>query len=138
MSDRAAGAEAIFDTSVLIDLPRLVGKVPETFTISAVSLAELSAGMHTTKDAEKQAARKLLVQWLESVVTPVAFDVEAARVYGSLAVLVAAMGRKPRKRLADLQIASTAVVAGLPLYTCNEDDFKGLGAFLNVVGVRRS
>lgn len=136
MSERAAaGAEAVFDTSVLIDLPRLAGKVPETFTISAVSLAELSAGMHTTKDAEKQAARKLLVQWLESVVTPIAFDVEAARVYGSLAVLVTAMGRKPRKRLADLQIASTAVVAGLPLYTRNEDDFKGLSAFLNVVGV---
>lgn len=128
-------ADAIFDTSVVIDLPSLAGKLPDTFTISAVTLAELSAGIHADPDPTQQAARKIRLEWLEARVSPLAFDAEAARVYGSLALLVQARGRKPRKRLADLQIASTAVVAGLPLYTRNADDFQGLGTFVEVVGV---
>lgn len=66
---------------------------------------------------------------------PLAFDAETAHVYGSLALLVEQIVREPRGRVADLQIAATAVQHALPLYTRNPDDFKGLGPLLNVVPV---
>ncbi|MGH8794569.1 MAG: hypothetical protein ACRDXX_18205 [Stackebrandtia sp.] len=59
----------------------------------------------------------------------------AARTFGSLSGLVVAAGRKPRKRIADPQIASTAVADGVALYTRNPDDFNGLGGLLNVVAM---
>lgn len=46
-------------------------------------------------------------------------------------------GRKPRRRVADLMIAAIAVAEGLPLFTTNPDDFKGLDELLTVVPVTR-
>jgi predicted nucleic acid-binding protein len=53
----------------------------------------------------------------------------------SAAVLAA--GRKPRGRLADLMIASIAMVNRLALYTTNPDDFTGFDELLVVVAVPR-
>jgi predicted nucleic acid-binding protein len=50
---------------------------------------------------------------------------------------VVAAGRKPRRRVADLMIASTAIAEDLPLYTTNPDDFTGLGDLLTIVSVTR-
>ena len=36
----------------------------------------------------------------------------------------------------DLMIAATAVANGLPLYTANVEDFKGLESMLEVIGVQ--
>ncbi|WFE26647.1 hypothetical protein O7623_25670 [Solwaraspora sp. WMMD791] len=58
----------------------------------------------------------------------------AARAYGMICAAVLGAGRKPRRRLADLMIASVAVANGLPLYTTNPDDFIGL---TNLVDVRQ-
>jgi len=44
-------------------------------------------------------------------------------------------GRKPSSRTADLMIASTAIAAGLPLFTTNPDDFAGLADILAIVPV---
>jgi predicted nucleic acid-binding protein len=44
---------------------------------------------------------------------------------------------KPRRRLADLMIASIATVNRVPLYTTNPDDFLGLDRLLTVVPVER-
>ncbi|MGO4617973.1 cytotoxic translational repressor of toxin-antitoxin stability system, toxin of TAS system [Nocardia sp. 2YAB30] len=52
-----------------------------------------------------------------------------------MAFLLEQIGRKPPGRVADLQIAATAVQYSLPLYTRNPDDFKGLGPLLNIVAV---
>jgi predicted nucleic acid-binding protein len=48
---------------------------------------------------------------------------------------VMAMGRKPRRRVADLMIASVAAANRLPLFTTNPDGFRGLDRVLTVVPV---
>lgn len=48
---------------------------------------------------------------------------------------VIATGRKPRKRFADLLIASVAAANNLPLVTRNPDDFVGLGAHVAIITV---
>jgi hypothetical protein len=54
------------------------------------------------------------------------FDAEAARHCGPVYAAVRARGRTPRRRLADLLIASVAIANELPLYTTNPSDFAGL------------
>jgi predicted nucleic acid-binding protein len=41
------------------------------------------------------------------------------------------------RRVADLMIAATAAVEGLPVYTTNPDDFAGLDPLVEVVPVTR-
>jgi predicted nucleic acid-binding protein len=48
-----------------------------------------------------------------------------------------ATGRKPRRRIADLMIAATAIAEGLPLFTTNPDDYAGLGKLVRVIPVTR-
>jgi predicted nucleic acid-binding protein len=48
---------------------------------------------------------------------------------------VRATGRTPRRRVADLMIASIAAANRLPLYTTNPDDFVGLDRLVKVVAV---
>ena len=44
-------------------------------------------------------------------------------------------GRKPRRRFADLLIASSALAAQLPLVTRNAEDFVGLEGLLTIVEI---
>lgn len=55
----------------------------------------------------------------------------------AVAVAVIGAGRKPRRRLADLMIASIAIAEDLPLYTTNPKDFAGLDSSLTIVPVNR-
>jgi predicted nucleic acid-binding protein len=124
------------DTNILIFLERLaVGQLPSELVISTVSLAELSAGVHTAPDAVERARRVLRVQRAEASFNPLPFDVEAARQYGIIAAEVISMGRKPRGRIADLMIASIAASNRLPLFTTNPADFDGLESVVTVVPV---
>jgi antitoxin (DNA-binding transcriptional repressor) of toxin-antitoxin stability system len=50
---------------------------------------------------------------------------------------LSAIGRTPRRRVADLQIAATAAAHDLPLYTTNPHDFEGLDDYLTVIPVPR-
>jgi predicted nucleic acid-binding protein len=50
---------------------------------------------------------------------------------------VLAAGRKPRRRIAGMMIASVAMANRLALFTTNPDDFSGLSDLLTVVPVRR-
>jgi hypothetical protein len=50
---------------------------------------------------------------------------------------VIAAGRKPRRRIAHLMIAATAIAEGLPLYTTNPSDYAGLEKLIRVVPVTR-
>lgn len=70
-------------------------------------------------------------------VDPIPLGAEAPRLYGRICAAVISAGRKPRRRIADLMIASIAVAEGLPLFTTNPDDFKGLDDLLTVVPVGR-
>lgn len=112
-----------------------VDQLPAELLTSTVSLAELSAGVHSAVDAGERARRVLRVQRVEATFSPLPFDVEAARQYGIVAAEVIAMGRRPRGRVADLMIASIAAANKLPLFTTNPADFRGLESVVTVVPV---
>jgi predicted nucleic acid-binding protein len=139
--------QGMVDTNIVI-LRRWVdpSELPEEMAISAITLAELSAGPHEVRGNDEQnayeehaeRARRLeILQRAESEFDPVPFDAEAARLFGRLTAAVVAIGRKPRRRLADLMIAATAMAEGLPLFTTNPDDFAGLNGLVRVVTVTR-
>lgn len=124
------------DTNILIYLERLAAhRLPSELVTSTVSLAELSAGVHSAADAAERARRILRVQRVEATFSPLPFDVEAARQYGVIAAEVISMGRKHRSRVADLMIASIAVANKLPLFTTNPSDFRGLESLVTVVPI---
>ncbi|MGH3278709.1 MAG: type II toxin-antitoxin system VapC family toxin [Trebonia sp.] len=124
------------DTNILICLERLAtDQLPSELLTSTVTLAELSAGVHTAEDTAERSLRMLRLQRVEATFSPLPFDVQAARQYGVIAAEVISMGRKPRGRIADLMIASIAAVNRLPLFTTNPADFQGLQSVVTVVPV---
>ena len=133
----------LIDTNIVILRDLLTpGVLPDEVAISAVTLAELSAGPHAVVGDDlparvERGRRTAILQRTESEFDPLPFDAPAARIYGQLSGAVLAYGRAPRRRHADLQIAATAVANGLPLYATNPDDYAGLGAWLTVVPVPR-
>jgi predicted nucleic acid-binding protein len=140
-------AQGLLDTNIMI-LRRWLdpAELPDEMAISAITLAELSAGPHLVRpggdqagyDEQAERARRLdVLQRAESEFDPLPFDAEAARIYGRVAAAVATAGRKPRRRTTDLMIAATSMAHGLPLYTTNPADFTGLGDLLTVIPVAR-
>jgi hypothetical protein len=146
MSDEQT-RQGLLDTNILILRAWIdAAELPDEMAISAITLAELSAGPHEVRpnneqdsyDEHAERARRLeILQRAESEFDPVPFDAEAARIFGRITAAAIAVGRKPRRRIADLMIAATAVAAGLPLYTANPGDFVGLADLLRVVPVTR-
>jgi predicted nucleic acid-binding protein len=121
-------------------------ELPAEMAISAITLAELSAGPHLVRSSDGQGsyneheerARRLdVLQRAENEFDPIPFGVEAARAYGRVAAAVVAAGRKPRRRVADQMIASIAIAEDLPLYTTNPADFTGLENLLTIIPVTR-
>ena len=139
--------QGLLDTNILI-LRKWIdpAELPDEMAISAITLAELSAGPHEVRRTDEQdaydehaeRARRLeILQRAESEFDPVPFDAEAARIFGRVTAAVIAAGRKPRGRVADLMIAATAIAEGLPLFTTNPDDFDGLNTLMRVIRVTR-
>jgi predicted nucleic acid-binding protein len=124
------------DTNIVIFLERLSAeRLPAELLISTVTLAELSAGVHSAGDAVERARRIARVQRVEATFSPLPFGVEAARQYGVIAAEVMAVGRKPRGRVADLMIAGIAAANRLPLFTTNPEDFRGIESVVTIVPV---
>jgi hypothetical protein len=139
--------QGMVDTNILI-LRRWIEpeELPDEMAISAVTLAELSAGPHEVRrndeqglydEREERARRTETLQRAESEFDPVPFDVTAARAYGRVAAAVIAAGRKLRRRVADLMIAATAIAEELPLFTTNPGDYAGLERLVHVIPVTR-
>ncbi|MET7505671.1 type II toxin-antitoxin system VapC family toxin [Streptomyces albidoflavus] len=137
----------LLDTNIMI-LRRWVSpeELPAEMAITAITLAELSAGPHQVSrndeqigyDEHAERARRLdVLQRAENEFDPIPFGADAARVYGRICAAVISVGRKPRRRVADLMIAAIAVAEDLPLFTTNPDDFRGLDDLLAVVPVTR-
>lgn len=130
------GGRGLLDTSVLIsgdDVP--VSGLPAAPAISSVTLAELATGPRAARTADERAVRQQRLQQVEAAFEPLPFDAEAARAYARLYAAVLDAGRQPRGRLLDLQIAAVAMANGLPLYTRNPDDFRGLDGLVTVIAV---
>ena len=112
------------------------GRLPAEVAVSAISMAELAAGPHATADPQERARRQDRLQRTEAAFDPLPFDNDAARAYGRVYAAIVATGRKARgPRVVDLLIAATACAQGLPLYTRNPDDLKGLHELIEVVPV---
>ncbi len=126
----------LLDTSVVIDLGVLVAQdLPARPAVSALTVAELTAGPHATDDSEERARRQTVLQRTETTFDPLPFDHVAAQCYGQIYAAVRATGRAARGRAVDLLIAAVALANQLPLYTRNPGDFIGLEHLLEVVAV---
>ena len=130
-------ARILLDTSVVIHLGHLAQPPPEEAepAISALTLAELEAGIATAADDRERALRmeRLEVVLVELTVMP--FDGLAARAYGGVVAALRRAGRRDRARTMDLLIAASAVAHGLALYTVNPSDFVGIDG-LELHGLR--
>lgn len=126
----------VLDTSVIIDLRNLAEEsLPVHAAVATVTLAELGAGLHTTRDPVERAVRLTRLQVVEATLDFLPFDAPAARRYSHFVALVITAGQNPRPRRLDLMIAATASANDLPLYTRNPKDFQALRDAMTIVAV---
>ncbi|MGW3119717.1 type II toxin-antitoxin system VapC family toxin [Streptomyces sp. NPDC001107] len=134
MAERHQGG--VLDTYTYIDLdvlsPQSLPLMPE---LTAVTFAELQQGVALARDPAVRAARMEKLGAAVADFEPLPFDGDAAARYGTLVALTIAANRDPRPRRMDLMIAAIASVRGLPLFTRNAGDFKGLESAVLVVPV---
>jgi predicted nucleic acid-binding protein len=102
-ADRSTYEQGLLDTNIMI-LRRWVApeELPDEMAITAVTLAELSAGPHEVRRNDEQSgydehaerARRLdVLQRAENEFDPVPFDAEPARAYGRLGAASITSGR---------------------------------------------
>ena len=137
MAERIRPQRGLLDTSVVIDLDRLdASLLPVEVAVSALTMAELTAGPHATTDPDERARRQDRLQRAEATFDPIPFDADAARAYGRVYAAAIAAGRKARgPRAVDLLIAATASAGNLPLCTRNGADFEGLEDVVDIIVV---
>jgi predicted nucleic acid-binding protein len=108
------------DRQTVIDI---AGDVP-VFT-SAISLGELSFGVHACTDPAERAMRAAYLRQIESR-PALGVTKHTAAAFGVLAAAVKQSGRSPRPRYNDLWIAAQAIEHGYALLTLNGRDFLDL------------
>lgn len=121
-------ARGVLDTSTVILLQRITDAavLPAEPVITAVTLAELSVGPLVARSDQERAARQAHLQQAEADFDALPFDQAAARAFGQVAASLRRAGRKTSARAYDAMIAAVAVANGLPVYTCNPDDFSAI------------
>lgn len=126
----------VLDTSTLILLQEITepDKLPAEPLITAITLAELAVGPLVAESAGEQTARQAHLQQAEADFVPLPFDAAAARAFGRVSASLRQAGRRTAARAYDAMIAATALANGLPVYTCNPDDFGGIDG-LEVIAV---
>jgi predicted nucleic acid-binding protein len=126
----------LLDTSVVVDLPHLIGTdaLPLESEICSITLAELSVGPLIAKTPAEQSARQAVLQIVESAFDPLPFDETSARVFGRVAAELRNSGRKTKAKAFDALIASMAIQHNLPLFTQNASDFEWIEG-LEVIAV---
>lgn len=117
----------LVDTSCIVLLDDLDGAhLPERMVMSAVTVAELSAGAVLAVDPPQIAARLLTLQRAQSTIESLPFDDAAAQAFASVSAELRTAGRTRAARSFDVLIAATALSRGLPLYTVNPRDVAGV------------
>jgi hypothetical protein len=136
LSERVRHERGVLDTSTLVSLPRIDDpeSLPVEPLVTTITLAELSVGPLVATSEEERVARQAHLQQAEADFDALPFDSSAARAFGRVAASLRRAGRKPATRAYDALIAATALAHGLPVYTCNPDDFAGIDG-LDVVSV---
>lgn len=121
-------SQGVLDTSTVILLGRIEDpdSLPAEPLITAVTLAELAVGPLVAAGEEERANRQAHLQQAEADFAPLPFDVDSARAFGRVAASLRRAGRKTHARAYDAMIAATALANGLPVYTCNPEDFAGI------------
>lgn len=126
----------LLDTSVFIALesgrPMNSGLLPDLGVISAVTIAELQAGVLIAADVDVRAQRLATLEATADIdVLPI--DGAVAGEWARLRVHLADAGR--RINVNDLWIAATATAHGLPVVT-QDDDFDPLRSATGVEVIR--
>lgn len=126
----------VLDTSTVILLRSITdpSTLPSEPVITAVTLAELSAGPLVATNERDRAARQAHLQQAEADFDPLPFDAAAARAFGQVAASLRRSDRKVGARSYDAMIAATALANDLAVHTCNPADFDGIDG-LTVVAV---
>lgn len=115
----------LWDTSVVID--PVDGD--DLVAVSIVTVLELVAGVNAAiyrGDRQLAVQRQQILADTLAVHDPLPLDGDVVASYARLDAAVREVGRQPRRRLADLQIAATAAAYGLALVTRHPGDFAGL------------
>lgn len=133
-------ADALLDTSVVIDLARLArtspDAIPEAATVSTLTMAELVQGPELAGDAVTRRRReRALSDAREAFPSPLPFDENCVGAYRSVVAITVDAGRRSRRRTVDLLIAATAHAHGMDLWTRNPDDVAHLASILTVVEI---
>jgi predicted nucleic acid-binding protein len=125
---RPRSTRGILDTSTVVLLSQIDDSevLPAEPVITAITLAELAVGPLVATDDAERARRQAHLQQAEADFVPLPFDDAAARAFGGVASSLRRAGRKTAARAYDAMIAATAIANGLPVYTCNPDDFAGI------------
>jgi len=126
--------QGILDASTVILAPDLgiLEFPPRELVISAIALAELSAGPLLTGDDELRTIRQAHLQLAEADFRALPFDGACARAFAGVCASLRSSGRKVGARSYDALIAATAIANGIPLYTCNPADFAGIDGLIAV------
>ena len=124
----------LLDTNTVVLLQRLrdPDALPREPVISTVTLAELSVGPLVATSEIDREGRLAILQQAEADFDALPFDKPAARAFGRVAAALTRSGRKPAARSFDAMIAAVAIANGLPLFTCNPDDFSGIDGLVVV------
>jgi predicted nucleic acid-binding protein len=119
---------AILDTSIFVAVEqgRPLGRpLPESVSVSIVTLAELELGVLVARDADTRAQRLATLTRVREETAGLPADERVASAYARLAAVELAAGRKPRVH--DTWIAATALVHGAEVWT-QDDDFSNFDA----------
>jgi len=119
---------AILDTSIFVAVEqgRPLGRaLPDSVSVSVVTLAELELGVLVARDSDTRAQRLATLTRVREETAGLPADERVASAYARLAAGELAAGRKPRVH--DTWIAATALAHGAEVWT-QDDDFSSFAA----------